>query len=136
MIPHPPISTRTDTLFPYTTLFRSHCPAAPPVRGRYGANQRSSGFPPVAWGPPAALSPLLHRTSCRCRVPQCLSWAAPSVSRIPECRRVQAKRRAAIARQEKRSRHAPPAVRKSGVEGQSVSVRVDRGGRRFIKKKK
>src|SRR3546814_13108026 len=23
MIPHPPISTRTDTLFPYTTLFRS-----------------------------------------------------------------------------------------------------------------
>src|SRR3546814_5531021 len=24
MIPRPPISTRTDTLFPYTTLFRSH----------------------------------------------------------------------------------------------------------------
>src|SRR3546814_3235992 len=24
MIPHPPGSTRTDTLFPYTTLFRSH----------------------------------------------------------------------------------------------------------------
>src|SRR3546814_5178746 len=25
MIRRPPISTRTDTLFPYTTLFRSHC---------------------------------------------------------------------------------------------------------------
>src|SRR3546814_204412 len=26
MIRRPPISTRTDTLFPYTTLFRSHTP--------------------------------------------------------------------------------------------------------------
>src|SRR6056297_3676343 len=30
MIRRPPRSTRTDTLFPYTTLFRSAC------RGRYG----------------------------------------------------------------------------------------------------
>src|SRR3546814_6430678 len=29
MIRRPPISTRTDTLFPYTTLFRSHQMAAP-----------------------------------------------------------------------------------------------------------
>src|SRR3546814_4994898 len=28
MIRRPPRSTRTDTLFPYTTLFRSHCAAA------------------------------------------------------------------------------------------------------------
>src|SRR3546814_12613346 len=28
----PPISTRTDTLFPYTTLFRSRCRAAQPER--------------------------------------------------------------------------------------------------------
>src|SRR3546814_13651300 len=27
MIRRPPRSTRTDTLFPYTTLFRSHCQA-------------------------------------------------------------------------------------------------------------
>src|SRR3546814_14227424 len=27
MIRRPPRSTRTDTLFPYTTLFRSRCPA-------------------------------------------------------------------------------------------------------------
>src|SRR3546814_12587272 len=34
MIRRPPRSTRTDTLFPYTTLFRSHQPAvarAPPA---------------------------------------------------------------------------------------------------------
>src|SRR3546814_16474310 len=28
MIPRPPISTRTDTLFPYTTLCRSPCSSA------------------------------------------------------------------------------------------------------------
>src|SRR3546814_9054136 len=30
MIRRPPISTRTDTLFPYTTLFRSRLPRSPP----------------------------------------------------------------------------------------------------------
>src|SRR3546814_4100609 len=35
MIRRPPRSTRTDTLFPYTTLFRSAClPAYPPARRR------------------------------------------------------------------------------------------------------
>src|SRR3546814_20016275 len=33
MIRRPPRSTRTYTLFPYTTLFRSH-PAPPAIRGR------------------------------------------------------------------------------------------------------
>src|SRR3546814_5133642 len=40
MIRRPPRSTRTDTLFPYTTLFRSSAPAAAPRRraaGRGGA---------------------------------------------------------------------------------------------------
>src|SRR3546814_6601294 len=31
MIRRPPRSTRTDTLFPYTTLFRSHCQNSPTV---------------------------------------------------------------------------------------------------------
>src|SRR3546814_4474249 len=31
MIRRPPRSTRTDTLFPYTTLFRSHCKSHPNV---------------------------------------------------------------------------------------------------------
>src|SRR3546814_15908641 len=35
MIQRPPRSTRTDTLFPYTTLFRSHRhPCRPPCRAR------------------------------------------------------------------------------------------------------
>src|SRR3546814_13708230 len=37
MIRRPPISTRTDTLFPYPTLFRSHAPA--PVGGEQYARR-------------------------------------------------------------------------------------------------
>src|SRR3546814_3923654 len=47
MIRRPPRSTRTDTLFPYTTLFRSHRPAvaarAMPVEGRSGEERRPYG---------------------------------------------------------------------------------------------
>src|SRR3546814_4253592 len=41
MIRRPPRSTRTDTLFPYTTLFRSVCQrAAFPGRTRFGFDRR------------------------------------------------------------------------------------------------
>src|SRR3546814_13987501 len=36
MIRRPPRSTRTDTLFPYTTLFRSYDTVPEPVSGIYG----------------------------------------------------------------------------------------------------
>src|SRR3546814_1224511 len=39
MIRRPPRSTRTDTLFPYTTLFRS-CPTAPPSTSRTAPRSR------------------------------------------------------------------------------------------------
>src|SRR3546814_6778376 len=46
MIRRPPRSTRTDTLFPYTTLFRSFCHGEPakPIRQRLGTSpqQRAS----------------------------------------------------------------------------------------------
>src|SRR3546814_9402961 len=35
MIRRPPRSTRTDTLFPYTTLFRSHRPCCPRARSAW-----------------------------------------------------------------------------------------------------
>src|SRR3546814_5188990 len=38
MIRRPPRSTRTDTLFPYTTLFRSRCAARAPA-GRTGRDR-------------------------------------------------------------------------------------------------
>src|SRR3546814_12267505 len=40
MIRRPPRSTRTDTLFPYTTLFRSRRPAARAVRTRSSRRPR------------------------------------------------------------------------------------------------
>src|SRR3546814_18941189 len=47
MIRLPPRSTRTDTLFPYTTLFRSKTPAArttaPDFVGNVGATMISAG---------------------------------------------------------------------------------------------
>src|SRR3546814_3888527 len=44
MIRRPPRSTRTDTLFPYTTLFRSHrrCASARRLVRRRGCSQLSS----------------------------------------------------------------------------------------------
>src|SRR3546814_1004031 len=58
MIRRPPRSTRTDTLFPYTTLFRSapspapHGPGGDPAprarrRGRSGAPPPGRGAPPA-----------------------------------------------------------------------------------------
>src|SRR3546814_20361268 len=47
MIRRPPISTRTDTLFPYTTLFRSS-PKQPaksfPCRPEWTGNRKSPGY--------------------------------------------------------------------------------------------
>src|SRR3546814_3198140 len=52
MIQRPPRSTRTDTLFPYTTLFRSHqstvCTAGKPTASRTAfTNGKSRGW---TWG--------------------------------------------------------------------------------------
>src|SRR3546814_6466936 len=43
MIRRPPRSTRTDTLFPYTTLFRSRGPAIPSARTPFNAVFASMG---------------------------------------------------------------------------------------------
>src|SRR3546814_9673878 len=43
MYRRPPIATRTDTLFPYTTLFRSACPLRPAADG--GGRRRQDRAP-------------------------------------------------------------------------------------------
>src|SRR3546814_2361868 len=53
MIRRPPRSTRTDTLFPYTTLFRSVCPVqvptpcAPACAGAHGVWRHAAPLPPM-----------------------------------------------------------------------------------------
>src|SRR3546814_18522370 len=103
MIRRPPRSTRTDTLFPYTTLFRSD----PPLRRRHLLPR-----PPLR-GPRSALHPQPGDRTRGDHVPRAARGAA----------------------EEARGGGRRPADRKCVVEGKSVSVRVDIGGRRIIKKK-
>src|SRR3546814_9533016 len=72
MIRRPPRSTRTDTLFPYTTLFRSGCSPAPT-------------WPGTASAPPPPRSPGSGRTARRCsRPPTPASRATASATRSEE----------------------------------------------------
>src|SRR3546814_2728963 len=50
MIRRPPRSTRTDTLFPYTSLFRSSAPREPARARRSGNRGAPPGPPPATTG--------------------------------------------------------------------------------------
>src|SRR3546814_20574589 len=118
MIRRPPRSTRTDTLFPYTTLFRSG-----DARARRGA----------AHG--------LGR-DCGARAPGRVAVAGPQRTHLHafagtagwrDHRHLDHARPAAARRAARRRTRAGD--RKSGVKGKSVSVRVDLGGTRILQKK-
>src|SRR3546814_19614481 len=95
MLRRPPRSTRTATLFPYTTLFRSAC-----------ASRKPSGAPASTIR--KAKAPGSARTSASER----------AVQGVPE-----------------KLDSPPPERSEERRVGKSVSVRVDLGGRRIIKKK-
>src|SRR3546814_19816277 len=83
MIRRPPRSTRTDTLFPYTTLFRSvparvwHLPPrARASTGLASAAPRARPPPPPARAALAAAGPApAHRA--RSQAAACLAWRSP-----------------------------------------------------------
>src|SRR3546814_10046874 len=75
MIRRPPRSTRTDTLFPYTTLFRSITAST----GRDPAAFRRNG-PPVLTPTPAATDADDQTTACFCR----RSWSGRSEEHTSE----------------------------------------------------
>src|SRR3546814_10975202 len=124
MIRRPPRSTRTDTLFPYTTLFRSDraCEnhgqeASQDSDDQSRLERRALSLflsPRKAWDAGSGLHQPCSRDAadagcwnggrcCRCRSSWCTGFSGD---------------------------------RKSVVSGKSVSVRVDLGGRWSIKKKK
>src|SRR3546814_18800980 len=106
MIRRPPRSTRIDTLFPYTTLFRS------------GRN-----------------APGGHRADQRCRLGDIGDGRKNQLHRQDGAATGQpAGREAGLAVSTERS-EAPRTEPKSVVWGKSVSVRGDHGGRRILKKK-
>src|SRR3546814_17643748 len=117
MIQRPPRSTRTDTLVPYTTLCRSAFERWQQVRVdcRWTAALN-------------CLGPCRRRESTRTRHRICLG-RSPSSSRA-----VHPGQQGASAAQAHGGRTTPGKDRKSVVEGKSVSVRVESGGRRFIQK--
>src|SRR3546814_20670600 len=99
MIRRPPRSTRTDPLFPYTTLFRSD-PYAPWSEGGRDA-------PTIVIEAQIPVEAIDWQTSCMALM-DWYSGDCESELRVD---------------------------RESVVEGNSVSVRVDLGGRRVIKNK-
>src|SRR3546814_14705280 len=130
MIRRPPRSTRTDTLFPYTTLFRSFIPDEAVVletirphfvnlgndgrfsqSGLYSSDEAEVGE--VVLGGFKATSQ---------------AWASPKRLMV-YCHGGLNDEKAAASR-------IASIDRTSVLSGQSVSVRVESGGRRCIKKKK
>src|SRR3546814_15948317 len=121
MVRRPPISTRTDTLFPYTTPFRSlRLPRRlwdRRLRGRHLRGRGTGG-------------------EGRCRRAQALPEVAQLDAGAQHGHRDEERQEA------KTHTISPiaaillrPADRKSVVSGKSVSVRLDLGGPRIIQKK-
>src|SRR3546814_13740785 len=124
MIRRPPRSTRTDTLFPYTTLFRSPELAADALLCVRGCDRRRARRPRR----PRDHSDREQPARPRRRHP----FPAPRIGLVDRRRAFPAD---PLWIDEPRPRARHPPDRKSVVSGKSVSVRVDLGGRRIIKKK-
>src|SRR3546814_13498416 len=105
----PPISTRTDTLFPYTTLFRSSVGAA-----SVGAAHLAACLPPRA---PRALSRAVERPGGGLR-------PAPRAPRRGPPLAHRARRRAAQPYHGNDPHHRPAGARPAGTDPRSL-----RGGR-------
>src|SRR3546814_19212538 len=137
MIRRPPRSTRTDTLFPYTTLFRS----ARSWQGRAGAGlllhfRRRDSFRCEG---SAAGDPGQHRWWCADRravhgLRRKAAGAPWRAVRAADPQRHQS--RAVVSGCNPRRQIGNRGDRKSVVLGKRVSVRVVIGGRRIIQKKK
>src|SRR3546814_14975177 len=130
MIRRPPRSTRTDTLFPYTTLFRS-CRPAPLRRRRAGlpppASSKWRSAPAVGESPPAWPE---RRPAGRARSRPGRGAAGPWRAQSAGCRASPPAGRA------RRGGSPVPARSEERRVGKEGAVRVDLGGRLIIKKKK
>src|SRR3546814_15785924 len=124
MIRRPPRSTRTDTLFPYTTLFRSE-----------ETRQRRQHVAPHCDGMP---SPLQKRAARDAENPKRAAPHFPREGHISISQRDWLAAGPELRRWIYRGRKVLPGLaadRKSVVSGTSVSVSVDLGGRRIEKQK-
>src|SRR3546814_19142792 len=127
MIRRPPRSTRTDTLFPYTTLFRSDERI---VKRRRTGGTRIGRVEGKAWRQlhAALTGQILPGTSPGIRVAQRID--------NQELLAGAARRASQDVLQPNEEIRIFSGDRRSAVSGKSVLVRVDLGGRCYIKKKK
>src|SRR3546814_21173749 len=131
MIRRPPRSTRTDTLFPYTTLFRSRSGTtllwSSSVTGCYSSLgwDNESGKKHRALGLARGVIKVFFA---------CVRAAMVCVLDNPQYDFCLLFERHLNTYNLQGYRIKPHGDRKSDVSGKSVSVRVDTGGRRLIKK--
>src|SRR3546814_20672553 len=112
MIRRPPRSTRTDTLFPYTTLFRS-------TRGRLAVGRRHGRMGALQAGPEAGSYPDRRGAGHQPRA-------------LDHC----VEHDGGVIRERRRARVAADRDRKGGEYGKRLSVRGSIGCRLNMKKKK
>src|SRR3546814_17045180 len=125
MIRRPPRSTRTDTLFPYTTLFRS-----------IGTELREGRHLAILGEFELDRScDLLHRLRLRGGTDTADRKADVDGRTNALIEQVGLKEDLPIGDRDHVGRNIGRQDRKRGVEGKSVSVRVDRGGSRTNKQK-
>src|SRR3546814_20633198 len=127
MILRPPRSTLTDTLFPYTTLFRSQEPAHHDHRRRAAGREAAAGHP--------ARPHYRRRASQEGAASDAAEYRQAAVNRGDRspARGQPAPVGAPFSPFRRHGAHAGD--RQSVVSGKSGSVRVDLGGSRFNKKK-
>src|SRR3546814_14720920 len=139
MIRRPPRLTRTDTLFPYTTLFRSSAGwlRSDGIDSFEGEGGERDGFENRSASLKAVYSPLPDH-----KIGIVGHWIE-GTSEFDGFDPVTFRRADTLDSTDNRvfavrgwTRMAKGGDRKSVVEGKRLSVRVDLGGRRFIKKKK
>src|SRR3546814_19346512 len=137
MIRRPPRSTRTDTLFPYTTLFRSKAPG-----GKVGAadlalscghailrHDVSNGSPfSCPWRQPADARPSLGTSPRRLTRDGAVPEARPRDPAPRSFPLIPPRRKLALCGF--KAAFTRPEDRKIVECGKSVSVRLDLGGRR------
>src|SRR3546814_19183343 len=123
MIRRPPRSTRTDTLLPYTTLFRSHWHTADASKPATGDDMTTKKLTAVAMGLATGLG-LGPITA--------IAQDAAPVAEFPAADSSQTAEPAPAAGADADA----GSDRKSVGEGQRGSVSVELGGRRSHKKKK
>src|SRR3546814_14820316 len=111
MIRRPPISTRPDTLFPYTTLFRSPCL----LTRAFSAQQRYECFLP-------RVRILMQRLARACLVALHVQKVVSDLESKPHIPRIAAQ---AAARLGRNVRHDSPRLQAKGDERDRKSTRLN-----------